>query len=197
MNAAIDAIAGRRSVRAYKKDPIPSDIIEMIIEAGNQAPCTYPFQPWRFVVAEDPQFREKLIQTTYPIWKQAMEGLRQSPEMLEYMDKADALYDAMDEPKDLVYYNAPVVLFVIGPENNTVDCAMACENIMIAATSLGLGSCYVGFGSMVTGNPEIVEELELKDDERIFGPILLGYTKDLPEEKALRGEKRDPEVKWI
>jgi nitroreductase len=56
-------------------------------------------------------------------------------------------YQAMPEPKDMVYYSAPVILFAIGLTGFDVSCALAGENIMIAATSFGLGSCYVGFGA--------------------------------------------------
>ncbi|TAL25490.1 MAG: nitroreductase family protein, partial [Nitrospirae bacterium] len=65
--------------------------------------------------------------------------------------------------------------------------------IMLAAYSLGLGSCWVGFGSMVTDNKEIINALELKDDEKIFGPILLGYPKVYPDPP----QKKEPVVKWI
>ena len=107
-------------------------------------------------------------------------------------------YEAMPEPKDMVYYSAPVILFVIGPTGCDVSCALACENIMIAATSFGLGSCYVGFGSMVKGNAEIVQALELTDDERIYGPIVLGYPKDEPGALArIRAKKKEPVIKWI
>jgi nitroreductase len=60
------------------------------------------------------------------------------------------LYEAMEEPKDPIYYSAPVILFVIGPADNPnpISCGLACENIMLAAYSLGIGSCWVGFGSM-------------------------------------------------
>jgi nitroreductase len=52
--------------------------------------------------------------------------------------------------------------------------------MMIAAQSLGLGSCYVGFGAIVKGNSEIVKALELNENEQIYGPILLGYPKVNP-----------------
>jgi nitroreductase len=196
-NPVLEAINNRRSVRAYEPKPIPREIIDAIIEAGNQAPSTYPFQPWRFVVVEDPEFKQKLVQTTFPIWKKSFESMKDNPEFSEYYKKAMNLYDVMDEPKDLVYYSAPVILFVIGPVRNAVDCGLACENIMIAATSFGLGSCYVGFGSLVTGDADVVKALELTDDERIYGPIVLGYPKDLPEERALRMKKKGPTIKWI
>jgi hypothetical protein len=74
---------------------------------------------------------------------------------------------------------------------------------MLAATSLGLGSCYVGFGAMVTGDADVVQTLELKDDERIYGPILLGYPKDDSSARAANAlasfapKKKEPVIKWI
>ncbi len=205
MNPVIEAIHNRMSIRSYRPDPIPRDIITAIIEAGNEAPsrgrqekgsAEFLFQPWRFVVAEDPEFRKKLVQTTLPFWKNMTESMKKThPEIYE---QVMSQYEAMPEPKDMVYYSAPVILFVIGPVGFEVSCALACENIMIAATSFGLGSCYVGFGAMVTGNAEVVQALELKDKERIYGPILLGYSKEEPSTLAsIRPKKKDPVIKWI
>jgi nitroreductase len=205
MNQVIDAIAKRRSVRSYDPRPVPRDVVETIIEAGNQAPSSgredketgeFIFQPWRFVVVEDPEFRRKLFETAFPIWMNAMEDMKEKH--LEMYEQVMTQYKSMPEPKDMIYYRAPVILFVICPAGLEVSCALACENILIAATSLGLGSCYVGFGAMVTGSPEVVEALELKEEERILGPILLGYPQD--EHGALatiRPKKKDPIVKWI
>lgn len=203
MNAVIEAINNRRSTRAYEPKPIPKEIINTIIEAGNQAPFTSMTraQPWRFVVVEDLAFKQKLLQTTLPFWKNAIGGIKKaSPELYKM---AMSIYEAMDEPKDVIYYNAPVIIFVIGPNNNAVSCALACENIMIAAQSLGLGTCYVGFGAMIKGNAEIVQALELKDDEAVHGPILLGYPKVNPSAalanalKTIEPNKKDPVTKWI
>ncbi|MHA2142964.1 MAG: nitroreductase family protein [Candidatus Thorarchaeota archaeon] len=202
MNPVIEAIRSRRSTRCYELRPIPRDIINAIIEAGNLAPSRgrlesgeIRFQPWRFVVVEDPEFKQKLVQTTNPIWKQSVERIKEmQPDTYE---NAMNLYNAMDAPKDMVYYCASVILFVIGLSDYAVSCSLACENIMLAAQSLGLGSCYVGFGAMVKGNADVVEALELTDDERIFGPIVLGYPKDIPEQRAMQSEKKAPMIKWI
>jgi nitroreductase len=204
INPVIEAIENRQSIRAYEPKQIPRGIINTIIEAGNQAPSQgreekgrkeFLFQPWRFVVVEDREFKQKLVQTTLPIWKKAIEGIKEThPETYE---KAMILYEVMDEPKDMVYYSAPVILFVIGPAEHAISCALACENIMLAAHSLGLGSCYVGFGSMVKGDADVVHALELKDNERIYGPIVLGYPKDVPEARAIRPKKKEPMIKWI
>jgi len=205
MNPVIEAINNRMSIRSYKPKPIPKDIINTIVEAGNQAPSRgrqekgskeFLFQPWRFVVVEDPEFKQKLVQTTLPFWKNMTESMKEThPEIYK---KVMMQYEAMPEPKDMVYYSAPVILFVIGPVGYEVSCALACENIMIAATSLGLGSCYVGFGAMVKGDADVVQALELKDDERIYGPIVLGYPKDEPSALAsIRPKKKEPIIKWI
>jgi nitroreductase len=70
---------------------------------------------------------------------------------------------------------------------------------MLAATSLGLGSCYVGFGSMVTGNTEVAQALEVTEKERIYGPILLGYPKDDPNVRFMDMHSTyiEPQIKWI
>jgi nitroreductase len=155
------------------------------------------FQPWRFVVVENSEFKQKLLQTALPIWKKSMESMKEmEPELYE---KSMKLYEAMPEPKDVIYHGAPVILFIIGPIRNAVSCALACENVMIAATSLGLGSCYSGFGSMVKGNADVAKTLELADGERIYGPILLGYPKDAPEKCWMDQHKNyvEPTIKWI
>jgi len=205
MNPVVEAIHSRQSIRSYKPDPVPREVINAIIEAGNQAPSRgrqeegsteFVFQPWRFVVVEDPEFKRELVQTTLPSWRKMTESMKEThPEIYEQVMMQ---YEAMPEPKDMVYYSAPVILFVIGPTGYDISCALACENIMIAATSFGLGSCYVGFGAMVKGNADVVQALELTDDERIYGPILLGYPKEEPSTLAsIRPKKKEPVVKWI
>ena len=204
MNLVIEAINNRRSTRAYDQKPVPKDIIKAIIKAGNQAPFTSVTrsQPWRFVVIQDPEFKQKLFQTAFPFWKNATDGMKeQYPELYEM---ATCLYNAMDKPKDVIYYNAPVIIFVIGPATGgAVSCALACENMMIAATSFGLGSCYTGFGSMVKGNQEVVKALELNENEQIYGPILIGYPKKNPSTaisdalERICALKKEPTTKWI
>jgi nitroreductase len=204
VNAVVDAINRRRSIRAYEPKPVPRDTINTIIQAGNQAPSTMGlvkgalrFQPWRFVVVEDPEFKQKLLQTALPVWQKITETMKETDPGL--YKKVMTLYEAMPEPKDMVYHGAPVILFVIGPISNAVSCALACENIMLAATALGLGSCYTGFGAMIKGDADIIRTLELADGERIYGPILLGYPKDAPEKSFMDQHKNyvEPTIKWI
>jgi nitroreductase len=204
VNPVLKTINNRRSTRSYKPTPIPKDVIKSIIEAGNRAPSRGRvergkkdpvFQPWRFVVVEDPEFKQQLVQTTLPIWQKGQEQIKAL--FPEWYERAVRLAAVMDEPKDMVYYAAPVILFVIGLKEYAVSCGLACQNIMIAAQSLGLGSCYVGFGALVQGNADIVQTLELTENERIYGPIVLGYPKDIPEAQSMLSKKEEPRIKWI
>ena len=216
MNAVIENIKRRHSVRLFEQKPVPKDIIKTVIEAGNLAPSTgntkeieeggkkkriIDYQPWRFVVVEDPEFKQKLFQTIEPLRSRFYEGLKKT--FPEWYEKGMKLSEAMDEPKDLIFYSAPVIIYVIGPSSNSIGCAMVCENIMLAAVSFGLGSCYVGFGAAVKGNDAIVKALNLRDKERIYGPIVIGYPKINPTErqssimKELRSKKKEPTIKWI
>lgn len=189
MNPVLEAIKKRRSIRSYESKPISRDIIDTIIEAGNQAPSGMNSQPWRFVVVEDKEFKKKLLQAALPNAKKILEAIKDvNPERYQLILKR---YEEMEDP---IYYSAPVILFVIGSGRYADNsCPLACENIMLAAYSLGIGSCWVGFGSMVTDNPGVIKALELKDDEKIFGPILLGYPKVYPDPP----EKKAPVVKFI
>ena len=204
MNPVIEAINNRQSIRSYEQKPVPKEIINKIIDAANQAPFTSitRSQPWRFVVDENPEFKDLLFQTAFPFWENTMDGMKENaPELYEM---ATCLYNAMDKPKDVIYYNAPVIIFVIGPATGgAASCALACENMMIAATSFGLGSCYTGFGAMVKGNSEVVKALELNENEQIYGPILIGYPEKNPTtavSEALEricAIKKEPKIKWI
>jgi nitroreductase len=189
MNPVLEAIKKRRSVRMYEVKPISRDIVNTIIEAGNQAPSAMNSQPWRFVVVEDAEFKRQLLLAARPKAKNILSFIKDADP-----DKYNSLMKRYAEIDDPIYYSAPVVLFVIGSGRYTDhSCPLACQNIMLAAYSLGLGSCWVGFGSMVTDNAEIIKALELKDDEKIFGPIILGYPKVYPEPPSKKG----PIVKFI
>lgn len=189
MNAVIEAIRKRRSVRSYESKPIPRDIISIIMEAGNEAPSAMNSQPWRFVVVEDKKVKEKLLGAALPNAKKILETVKEvDPERYEMIKKRYV------ELKDPIYYSAPAIVFVIGSGRYADhSCPLACENMMLAAYSLGLGSCWVGFGAMVTEDAEISNILELQEGEKIFGPILLGYPNGYPE----RPPKKEPQIKWL
>ena len=189
MNEVIKNIRTRRSVRSYDPKPIPRDVLNAIVDAANEAPSAMNNQPWRFVVVEDTEAKRKLLQAVLPQAKRITESIRDvDPERYEMIKKR---YSELPDP---VYYSAPAIVFVIGSGKYAAhSCPLACENMMLAAHSLGLGSCWVGFGSMVTEDAEARKLFALRDEESIFGPILLGY----PYGETVRPPKKEPKVMRI
>jgi nitroreductase len=189
MNPVLEAIKKRRSVRSYEPKTVPKDVINNIIQAGNEAPSSMNYQPWRFVVVEDKEVHQKLIQVALPNAKKIFKNIKAT-----YPSRYESIMKRFDESEDPIYYAAPVIIFVIG---NGIyadhSCPLACQNMMLAAYSLGVGSCWVGLGSMVAEDSWVRKILDLKDDEKIFGPLIVGYPKVYPDPP----QKREPIVKWI
>lgn len=187
MNLMIETIRNRRSVRFFESKPIPKDALVSIINAGNMAPSGCNAQGWRFVAIVDEKFRKKLADLALPRYKKFMQ--KSNAALKELREEIDA------QVSDPVYYGAPALVFVIGSGMTTdMDCPMVCENMMLAARSLEIGSCWVYFGQLVLDDAEVRKALELKPDEKVFGPILFGYPEgDFPEPP----KKKDPVVKWI
>ncbi len=184
-NPVLRTIIERRSVRKYKEQKVPRGLLEKVIEAGNHAPSVDNLQPWRFVVVEDEGVKEKLRKVAVPRWRSIIEGLKESdPDRFQIFGK----FMGVNDP---VYFSAPVIIFVIGPSG--VNCALACENMMLAAHALGLGSCYAGWGTLSMEDPDLRQLFMLEEKERVFGPILVGY----PEKIPLAPEKKVPNIKWF
>ena len=189
MDAVLEAIRKRRSIRSYQAKPVPPDIVKTIIEAGNEAPSAMNSQPWRFVVIEDTEVKKRLVKAALPNARKILDSVKDADPA-----RHEAITKRLNELPDPVYYSAPVIVFVIGHGRYAHhSCPLACENMMLAAYALGVGSCWVGFGSMVTDDEAVKKVLDLKEEETIFGPILLGYPEVYPE----RPPKKEPVVKWV
>ncbi|MBI5698732.1 nitroreductase family protein [Candidatus Saganbacteria bacterium] len=168
MNQTLENILGRRSVRAFEDKPIPAEIIGQLISAGNAAPSGGNGQPWRFVVIKNKECREQFAKLALPLYKAWLE---KSPASMKEMRKS--IDSSTDDP---VYYRAPAIVFVIGKGPTAdMDCSLACENMMVAARSFEIGSCWVYFGQLIIEVPEIRQLLELAEGEKVYGPMVFGY----------------------
>ena len=171
MNPVLETIKSRRAIRAYTAKPIERATLETILDAGRWAPSAMNRQPYRFVVAESAASRQQFAAAARPFYDKWIANL---PE-----DARKRISERNAGKPDPVYYSAAAIVFVIGNSPTAeFDCPMVCENMMLAARSLGLGSCWVYTGSLVAGDPAIKATLGLQEGEKIFGPIILGHPQD-------------------
>ena len=99
-------------------------------------------------------------------------------------------------------YNAPMLIVVANRKdygNNMADCACAIENMMVAANALGLGSCWINQLKWLNETPQVTDYLStlgLKEDERVYGSVAIGYpASGLPNRKLM--EQKGNEVTFI
>ncbi|MGZ8398450.1 MAG: nitroreductase family protein [Gemmatimonadales bacterium] len=165
---AISAINQRTSVRRFRSDPVPRQIIEQLLDCAVRAPNHKLTEPWRFTVltgsAKD-RFAE--IRAKHRLKRYSDPA---TPEALAGADKV-----RRESRKAPVYI---VAMAAVNPDEITREedyaaVMMAVANLMIAAESLGLGTFLKSGGVMQ--DPELLELAEVPDKFRVVGLISLGY----------------------
>ena len=168
MNETLKNIRNRRSTRAFLPEQINASHVTDIIDAGIYAPSANNKQPWHFTIIQ----RKDIID-------------RLSDAFKEIARKSDNEYirRLADNEKFHVFYNAPTVVLVSGDVTNksaSVDCAVAVENMLVAAESLEIGSCWVGFIAYLLNSEEgakFLKELEIPEGYKQIHSFCLGYKK--------------------
>lgn len=119
MNAIIENMITRRSVRKFKSDAIPTELLEQVVEAGRFAASGHNRQPWLFIVVNNPDIRHRL-------------------------SKSNASF--FDMEVDDPFYGAPTIIIVLTRKTTPTylyDGSLAMGNLMLAAHSLGLATCWI------------------------------------------------------
>src|SRR5665811_1156801 len=166
-NPVIANIKTRRSVREYLDTQLSEETIKKIIDAGRYAPTGLNLQPWRFMVVQNKEMLKKLSDYSKPILVKNLEGRKDA-------GAVNFLKRLQDKNFNLLY-NAPVLIFVIGIKNNALtdyDCSMCAENMMLAAQSLGIGSCWIGGAAVIQQSVELMAELKIPPNYRIVAPLI-------------------------
>jgi nitroreductase len=180
----IDVIKSRRSIRKYLDKPISKETIDRLIEAAEWAPSGMNEQPWGFIIVQDNALIKELSDRSIPYINEMIE---KNPKFAGYK-KRMAVKDFS------IFYHAPCVVLVLGKTDAFSyqnDCAMAAQNMMLAASSMGIGSCWVGMMNVLNEDKWFREKFQVPDNYRVVAPIALGYfeNKDIPVI-----EKRPPEI---
>ena len=152
----LEAIETRRSVRKFKPEEIPEEDLMKILEAGRLAPSAGNRQPWRFVVVRDAAIRKKLAETAR---KQLWTG------------------DA----------GVMIAALAVSPDTPRVytrwlerDPMLAIEHIVLAAWSLGYGSCWIGAFT----EEKVKEILEIPEGMKVLCLLPIGVPNEIPKPKG-------------
>jgi nitroreductase/NAD-dependent dihydropyrimidine dehydrogenase PreA subunit len=181
-------IIERRSVRNFKKDPVPDPLIRRVLEAGRFAPSGGNMQPWRFTVVTDTALIQQLEEACQQFWAgvysayQDEEGAVSLASMLPtgVFDPRVQYGIRCVAKKELpVFFKAPVVIFISsheksdGPELSTGICG---QNMNLAALALGLGFVWCNFGKIINNLLDLKARIGLADPAwTIQTCICIGY----------------------
>ncbi|MBQ8428056.1 MAG: nitroreductase [Clostridia bacterium] len=154
MNQTLQTILQRRSIKKYKSDPVPKDLIEKIVEAGTYAATGRNLQSPIILAVTNKELRDKLSRINAEVM------------------------GASGDP----FYGAPCVLVVLADrgvsQNYIYDGSLVMGNLMLAATSLGLGSCWIHRAKETFELPEgkeILKSLGIEGDFVGIGNCVVGY----------------------
>ena len=165
-NVVIETIMSRRSVRDYEQRAIPRDTMQLIAECGINAPNGMNKQDWEIKIVDDPEFINGITELY----------LKENPK-------------AGEDPKfKNMFRNAPTVAFIAAPENSYsgVNCGLLGENMILAAWSMGIGSCCLG-GPVAFLKSEVAADylakLNITEGYTVLYAIGFGYPAETPEAK--------------
>lgn len=173
MNETIQNIISRRSIRKYKGDMIPREILEEILKAGTFAPTGRNSQSPIILAITNKEVRDKL-------------------------SKLNAKF--MNNTEIDPFYGAPVVLVVLVDKNKVTpvyDGSLVMGNLMNAAHSLGIGSCWIHRAKEVFDTEEgkeLLKSFGIEGDYEGVGNCILGYTEG---EEPMAAPRKDNYVYYI
>lgn len=190
MKDIIEIIKTRRCVREYKIDQIPDEDIKFLIDCARYAPSGFNMQPWSFLVIKNKDVMRKISEHG----KKAMIPMLEP--MKDVSPKArDFLVFLKTKGTDM-FYNAPVLIIILGNKNAPTvdyDCPMAAQNMMLAAHSKGIGSCWIGGVQPALMDEGFLRELGAPEGYKAVAPLIFGY----PKGKTEVPDKIEPQVKWL
>lgn len=159
--SATDVIMARRSVRQYQDKAVDRELLQQIAEYGVNAPNAMNLQQWAVRIVDNSDFIDG-ISARY---------LEQNPRTLER------------EPNfKNMFRGAPAIIVVAG--KNAIDCGLMGQNMLLAATSMGLGTCIMtGPNAFVKSQTEYYDRLQFPSDYDLQYIIAVGWPAEEPAAK--------------
>ncbi|WP_455542777.1 nitroreductase family protein [Intestinibacter sp.] len=174
MNEILNIMKKRRSIRKFNEDKVSNEDLNLIIEAGRWAPTAGNFQTVHFAVLKNKEVQSKLrelVQSAFAAMEMRDDLYISIQHSIKQSQKGNYAYD----------YNAPILIIVSNLKSNPnaiADSACSIQNMMLEATSLGIGSCWINQLHWLEENKSIrlfLEEYGIGKDETICGAVALGH----------------------
>lgn len=181
-NQVLETIKSRRSIRKYLPDPLTQEELGAILEAASYAPSAHNDQSWHFTVIRDKALIDRISAKS----KELMAA--QQTDWVREMGRNELFH---------VFYHAPVVVVVSMRKDALsplVDCCAAIENLLLAAESLDIGSCWIGLARYWFSLKEELAALKLPPGYEPCYAVTLGRKGHRPS-KAL--PRREGQVNYI
>ncbi|MFH0847018.1 MAG: nitroreductase family protein [Chloroflexota bacterium] len=160
------AIKERQSIRAYKSTPVDDATLNRILDAAHQAPSWGNSQTWRFIVVRDKGVKEQLASGVLRPGNRATEATKQAPVLVALCAELNKAGFRDGQPST----NKEGYWFMF-------DAGLAMQNLMLAAKSLGLGTCCLGgFDAAKAG-----QILGIPEGYAVVALTPLGYPDEKPE----------------
>ena len=182
----MNAIYGRRAVRAFTPEPVSRGTIERLIDAAIRAPSAMNVQPWTFAVVEG---AARLAALSAPAKRHFLSLLPADGPEAE-------LRPHLEDPAFNIFYGAPslVIVGATAPAPQAIqDCCLAAQTLMLAAYDLGLGTCWIGLSTPWLQLPATRAELGLPVDCLPVAPVIVG----VPQSHPLPTSRNKPTIRWI
>ncbi|MEI6846128.1 MAG: nitroreductase family protein [Candidatus Firestonebacteria bacterium] len=163
MNETLKTIVRRRSIRQFEAKQIKSSELRAILEAGLQAPSGHNDQSCFFSVIRDAKLIKELSDGS------KVEMQKMPVPWIARIGKNEKLN---------IYYNAPTIILVAAKKDAvspSADVAAAIQNILLAATSLNIGSCWIGFSKYYFSTPERNKKAGIPEGYEVHYAVALGY----------------------
>ncbi len=164
-----DTLLNHRSIRKYKTDPIPTAIMDYILEAGTRASTTGNMQLYSIVVTTDETIKEELSPCHF---NQAM--VKEAPVVLTFCADFNRFNLWCRQRKAEPGYDNFLSFFTAA-----IDALLAAQNVVVAAEDAGLGTCYLGTTTYMAG--KIIDILDLPKGVVPVTTVTVGYPDEWPE----------------
>ena len=178
--SALDAIYRRRATRAFTPATIDEPTVRELLRAATYAPTAIHLEPWAFVVVQDRALLKRISDRAKTLASgRPADGHHELPRTASAPRTAAMFAD----PAFNIFYDAGTLIVICGKPMGpfvTADCWLAAENLMLAATALGLATCPIGFAVAALADPEVKAELGIPGDVTAVAPIIVGVPATTP-----------------